>query len=527
MSKKDISRMLYYGDNLEVLELHVKDESVDLVYLDPPFNSQRDYNAFFAERDGSRAAAQILAFGDTWQWDQASATAYENLIESAPAEVAQVMRAFREFLGPSDMMAYLAMMAPRLVALHRVLKPTGSLFLHCDPTASHYLKLLLDAIFGPVNFRSEIIWQRTTNTGSSKAKAKRFSTDHDTILFYAKDRRQAKFIPQYRPFTPEYIRQYYIYDDDDGRGPYQVQALKTYSTERLEKLKQENRIVPGKGRVIRFKDYLKGKKGVAMNDIWTDIEPVNSNAKEKLGYPTQKPEALLERIINATTERGDVVLDPFCGCGTSVVAAQRLGREWIGIDITHLAINLIRRRLNDTFGSEMGLKVVGEPVSLSGAEELAGTDPYQFQWWALGLCHARPQEKKKGRDRGIDGRLYFHDEPGNGKTKQIIFSVKAGKTGPTHVRDLVGVIGREKAQIGVFICLQQPTVEMRKEAAEAGFYTSPWNGMKYARLQIIPVEDLLAGKRVEYPALTGGNQTFKAAPRHTKKDSEVLSLLPD
>jgi DNA modification methylase len=516
---------LYYGDNLDVLARHIKDESVDLIYLDPPFNSNQDYNVLFAEQDGSRAAAQIQAFQDTWRWDQGAAEAYVGVVEEG-GRVAQIMSAFRGFLGESNMMAYLAMMAPRLVELHRVLKPTGSLYLHCDPTASHYLKLLLDAIFGPENFRSEVIWERTTNTGSSKATARRFATDHDTILFYARDARQVVFTTQFRPYSERYIKHYYIHDDGDGRGPYQLQALKTYSADRFARLEADGRIVKGRGRYPRFKDYLRDKPGVPVNDIWTDIEPVNPIAREKLGYPTQKPEALLERIIRASSKEGDVVLDPFCGCGTTVAAAQKLNREWIGIDITHLAINLIRVRLRDTFGADAKFEVIGEPVTVEGAATLAAEDPYQFQWWALGLVGARPAEEKKGADRGIDGRLYFHDEGKGGKTKQVVISVKAGNTGPAHVRDLAGVLTRESAEIGVLITLHEPTPAMRKEAASGGFYTSPWG--KHPKVQLLTIADLLDGREIDYPGrVTGGNVTLKSAPKHKKKDSEVLDLLSD
>jgi SAM-dependent methyltransferase len=245
------------------------------------------------------------------------------------------------------------------------------------------------------------------------------------------------------------------------------------------------------------------------------IPPINSQAQERLGYPTQKPEALLERIIKASSNEGDVVLDPFCGCGTATAAAQKLKRRWIGIDITHLAITLIKHRLQSAFGKKAHYTVIGEPVDIGGAKELAAQDPYQFQWWALGLVGARPAEQKKGADQGIDGRLYFFDEnTGSGKTKQIIFSVKAGHVAVSHVRDLWGVIEREKAQIGVLISMEEPTQAMRTEAAKAGFYDPPFGGKEkhYPRLQLLTVTDLLQGKEVAYPAFKA-NVTFKAAPK--------------
>ena len=273
---------------------------------------------------------------------------------------------------------------------------------------------------------------------------------------------------------------------------------------------------------IRIKRYLEETKGVPLQALWDDIPPINSQSQERLGYPTQKPVALLERIIQASSNDGDIVLDPFCGCGTTIAAAQKLGRRWIGIDITQLAISLIRYRLGDSFGEDCGFQVIGEPTSLPDATVLAEQDPYQFQWWALGLVRARPVDEKKGADRGIDGRLYFHDEGKGGKTKQIIFSVKAGHVTVSHIRDLVGVISREKAQIGAFLSLRAPTSPMRREAASAGFYESPWG--KHPRIQLLTIEDLLGGKTVEYPQ--AADVTFKKAQRVRRAPSEKQKTLP-
>ena len=292
----------------------------------------------------------------------------------------------------------------------------------------------------------------------------------------------------------------------------------------MERLDREGRLYYTRskdGGTIRRKLYLDESPGVPASDIWTDIPPVNAQAQERLGYPTQKPEALLERIVKASSNPGDVVLDPFCGCGTAIAAAQKLDRQWIGIDITHLAIGLIRRRLRDTYGDQVKFKVVGEPVTEQDAEELAKQDPYQFQWWALGLVGARPADQKKGADKGIDGHLYFHDDTGS-KTKQILLSVKAGHTSVSHLRDLRGVLDREKAQIGVLISLQKPTQPMRTEAASAGFYESPW-GTKHPRLQILTIEELLDGKQIDYPR-GGANVTFKQAPRAATEIAETLPL---
>ncbi|MBI3090800.1 MAG: restriction endonuclease [Candidatus Tectomicrobia bacterium] len=517
---------LYYGDNLDVLRRYIPDESVDLVYLDPPFNSKATYNVLFAEKDGSRAAAQIKAFEDTWRWDKEAAAAYHEIVERGPQKVSEAIQAFRILLGYNDMMAYLTMMAPRLVELRRALKQTGSVYLHCDPTASHYLKLLMDAVFQPRNFRNEIIWKRTPFAGSSKARARQFPRSHDVILFYSGSEGETwKWNQPNKPYSDEYLARF-KWDDDDGRGPYRKTLLKTYSQETFDRLRSEGRLLPPQHPEAKwsYKQYLSESSGtVQIDDTWTDINAINPMARERLGYPTQKPEALLERIILASSNEGDTVLDPFCGCGTAIAVAQELQRTWVGIDITHLAITLIKHRLQDAFPARVPYKVVGEPVSLPDADALAKEDPYQFQWWALGLVGARPVEQKKGADRGIDGRLYFHDEgTAGGKTKQIVLSVKSGHTSVKDVRDLRGVLEREKAQVGVLLTRQEPTQPMREEAAGAGFYESPWR--KHPRLQILTVAELLGGKTIDYPPYNQVNVTFKKASKVKKKMGHQLSL---
>jgi hypothetical protein len=273
---------------------------------------------------------------------------------------------------------------------------------------------------------------------------------------------------------------------------------------------------------MQFSDEM---PGVPLQDLWTDIQPELGN--KNLGYPTQKPILLLERIIATSSNDGDLVLDPFCGCGTTIDAAQKLNRKWIGIDITHLAINLIRHRLRDAYGEDIAktYEVIGEPTSITDARVLAAQDPYQFQWWALGLVGARPAETKKGADKGIDGRLYFHDDPHGGKTKQVIFSVKAGKVSSQHVRDLRGVLEREKAEICVLVSMLNTTKDMRAEAADAGYYTSPWG--KHPKIQLLTIQELLEGKRIDMPAVTGANVTFKKAPKHKAKKQDQLDLVHD
>ena len=521
--------MLYYGDNLEVLRQHIGDETVDLVYLDPPFNSAQSYNVLFATHDGFRAAAQIKAFEDTWMWDESAARTYQEVVE-AGGKVSEVMQSFRLFLGYNDVLAYLSMMAPRLVELRRVLKPTGSIYLHCDATASHYLKLLMDAVFGVTNYRNEIIWQRT----SSHNDPKRYGRVHDTILFYTKSDEYV-WNQQYDAKDEDFFDSHDFEHDESGRpfrkrdltapyrgggsGQFEWKGKKppagrmwAYTKENMEVLEAEGRIVYTRTGMPRMKIYVDDLRGLPYQDVWVRPELwLNAAAKERLGYPTQKPEALLDRLIRSSSKAGALVLDPFCGCGTAVAAAQKLNRNWIGIDITHLAINLIRTRLRDAYGDAAQFEVIGEPVTQEDAKELAGTDPYQFQWWALGLVGARPAEQKKGPDKGIDGRLYFHDGSPGGKTRQIVFSVKAGHLNLSHVRDLRGVLEREKAAIGVLISLETPTRQMRSEAASAGFFETPWG--KHQRIQLLTVGELLDGKRVDYPRTTGVNRTFKQAPK--------------
>ena len=536
---------LYYGDNLDILRCYIKDESVDLIYLDPPFKSNQDYNVLFAEQNGTRAAAQIKAFEDTWRWDEIAARAYEEIV-IAGGRVANVMRSFRNFLGGNDMTAYLSMMAPRLVELRRILKTTGSIYLHCDTTASHYLKLLMDAVFGLVSFRNEIIWKRKYGKAGT---FKRFGTCTDSILFYVKTD-DALFHRQFRPNKPEYIEKFYRHVDEKGRRfridnlanpaerPHLMYEYKGYkppekgwaiSLEKMKQFDREGRLHFPKdksGRLAR-KRFLDELKGEQVQNLWDDIKMVGAQASERLGFPTQKPEALLERIIQASSNEDDVVLDPFCGCGTAVAVAQRLNRQWIGIDITHLAITLIKKRLFDTFGEEAKFKVLGEPVDLSGARELAKQNKFQFQWWALGLVNARPAEQKKGADQGIDGRRYFTDGKRR-KTEEIIFSVKGGHTSVKDVRDLGWVVEREAAAMGVIITLEEPTRDMRKEVAGAGFYHSDYQDTKHPRLQIVTLEELMSGKKLDLPVLAripATDMTFKKAPKSkAKRENQSLDF---
>ena len=515
-----MTNALYYGDNLTVLREHVPDESVDLVYLDPPFNSNASYNVLFREKSGEESPAQIKAFTDTWDWTEESQHTYENEIirnPSTPANVKEMVSAFHQFIGPNAMMAYLVMMTPRLVELRRVLKPTGSIYLHCDPTAGHYLKVLMDTVFGPTNFQTEITWKRTSAHNDSK----RFGQVKDSILFYSKTSDRT-WNPSYVPHDESYVSSFYRYEDDGGKyrldhiirtasmGPRPNLAYEYngYTPEwgwrttrsKLEDLDKSGLLVWSKTGRPYLKRYL--SSGQIPTNLWTDIGNVSAQAKERLGYPTQKPLALLERIIEASSNKGDVVLDPFCGCGTAIAAAHKLERQWIGIDITHLAVALMKNRLKTAFTILPGqdYSVVGEPVDVGGARALAEQDRYQFEFWAMSLLEAFPREqsKKKGADRGIDGVVYFIDGPKRDMHKAIV-QVKSGHVQSSQIRDLNWTVEREKAAMGLFITLEPPTQPMTTEAISAGLYHSDLWQRPYQKIQIRTVEELLAGNGFQMP----------------------------
>jgi len=485
----DWKNKLYFGDNLAILREHVQDETVDLIYLDPPFNSKATYNVLFREKSGEGSAAQITAFEDTWHWGQESEYAYQEIVRDSTKKLADLIQALRMFLGQNDMMAYLTMMAQRMSELHRVLKPTGSIYLHCDPTASHYIKLLMDAVFGYKYFRNEIIW--AYETGGIPRND--FSRKHDIIFRYTKSKK-------------------WIFNASEVMEPRSDEVLR--------------RIATGNPNATRSTGQFRHP-----SDVFR-IASINAMAKERLGYPTQKPEALLERIIAASSNEGDLVFDPFCGCGTSTTVSERLKRRWIGIDITHLAISLMRHRLNDTFGPELSpYEVIGDPKDLESARALAQDSEhegrYQFEWWSLGLVDARPahDNKKKGADKGIDGYINFFDD-NSGKAKTIIVQVKSGHVSSNHIRDLKGVLEREKAQIGVFITLEEPTRPMIEEAVTAGFYEPEhFPGNQYPRMQILTIGELLEGGKVQYPRMAP-DATFKRAQRHRRSSAKQSSFLP-
>lgn len=522
---------LYYGDNLKVLRESIRAETVDLIYLDPPFNSNASYNVLFKSPQGQEAAAQIQAFDDTWHWGESAEEAYSEVLRSGNAAAAEMLRAMRGFLGENDMMAYLAMMAVRLIELHRVLKPTGSLYLHCDPTASHYLKVLLDAVFGGRNYRNEIVWKRTN---AHNVKSKAFPKVHDTVFFYTKSD-QATWNKQFVGYSAEQLKRYEV--DADGRlytgqdltmaggseerkGEWRGTAPSPgrawgASLEQREEWWEAGLILTkrdGTPRLDGRKVFLDEKPGKQVDSLWTDIQRVGNTSEERLGYPTQKPVELLERILNASSNSGDVVLDPFCGCGTTIHAAQNLHRAWIGIDVTHLAIGLIERRLRKAFPG-VAFTTQGVPQDLASAQDLArrgrtdGRYYFEFEKWALSLIDAVPGNLgKRGADGGFDGNLYF------GRTGRGIVSVKAGdNVGRAMVGDLKGVMDRQKADLAVFLTLTPPTRPMVEEAASAGQVEV--DGVTVPRVQIVTIEEAmrLRDRAVRLPLKR--SDTFRAAAR--------------
>jgi DNA modification methylase len=538
---------LFFGDNLYILRDEIKNESVDLVYLDPPFNSKRDYNLLFKTPKGHDSDAQITAFDDSWHWGEQAEREFAELLHQENTDVSEMIQSLRRFLKESDMMAYLVMMTNRLLELHRVLKSTGSLYLHCDPTASHYLKITLDTIFGATNFRNEIIWKRRTGSSSAVHQSNKFGVCTDSIFFYAKSEK-ANLHPQYNMEAEgyqDYVEKFFKFTDENGRvyrladlsnpapRPNLMYEYKGYkppangwaiSREKMELWDKENRLyfpkdINGRIQRKRFLDELKGKP---VQSLWDDIEPIGAQAAERLGYPTQKPLALLERIIQASSNEGDVILDPFCGCGTAVHAAQKLQREWIGIDITHLAISLIEKRMKAAFPNIV-FEIYGTPKDYDGARNLAERDKYQFQWWACSLVDAQPyQGRKKGSDGGIDGLVFFQDDDKG--AKKIIVSVKGGEhVSVTMVKDLIATVEREKAAIGLFVTLAEPTKPMVTEAVSAGFYQSPKGD--FPKIQILTIADLLSGKaKPQFFDMSSGLHNFKKA-KIEKRKAEQKKLL--
>jgi len=514
---------LYFGDNLDILREYVANESVDLIYLDPPFNSQAHYNLLFERPKDERVSAQAGAFRDTWSWGDEAEWAFQHIMKIGGG-TARFIDALRSALNESDMMAYLVMMAVRLHELHRKLKPTGSLYLHCDPTASHYLKVVMDGIFGPAQFQNEIIWKRT----SAHSSAKRYGPVHDSILFYSRGS-EFTWNPQYLPYEAEYLDTFFDQTDPDGRRWKRTDLTGAgtrngetglrwrgidvtakgrhwaYPPSHLDKLDAAGRVhwPQKKDGMPRLKQYPEDLKGVPLQDVWTDIRPMHNLSTERTGYPTQKPLTLMDRIIKSSSNPGDLVLDPFCGCGTIIESAEKEGRQWIGIDVAIHAVKVIEARLLDLSersGKQTRYQMEGMPRDFASAAKLAEKDKYQFQWWANYLFNPHAlREQKKGADRGVDGELFFPNGPGR-PWGRMLTSVKGGEqVGPAMVRDFARVLEREEAQLGLFICLHPPTREMTREAASCGLADIVHEDIP--RLQIVAIEDWFKGKIPLLPPL--------------------------
>jgi DNA modification methylase len=510
-------RKLFFGDNLDILKEHVDDESVDLIYLDPPFNSNSDYNLLFRSSDGIAAGAQALAFEDTWRWGPAAEEAFRKIVQHGGAP-AKLVGSLRHWMQESDVMAYLVMMTVRLLELHRVLKPTGSLYLHCDPAASHYLKMMLDAIFGPTAFKSEIVWKRTNARGTRG----KWPAVHDILLFYTKSDKfyfvaqegagDAQRVP-HTLITGLDGRKYQTYEltgpgrrnGDSGkewRGFDPSRFNRHWGVQEAERdvLDLQGLIhFPSNGGFPRRRaaePFDPANRLVNVGDVWSDIDRLNQTAKERLGYPTQKPLALLERVISASSAAGDIVLDPFCGCGTTVHAAEKLGRGWIGIDVTNYAVKLISERLAASF-DDLAIEIDGRPQDFADAVALAERNKYQFQWWACDVIGAqRYRDRRKGPDGGVDGEILFLNGPrGVGR---IIVSVKGGKTlGVEAVRELRAVVDQQGADLGVLVSLADPSRDAINAALSAGVVRTVHG--EFPKLQLAPMRELFEGRRPRLP----------------------------
>ncbi|MDR1846577.1 MAG: restriction endonuclease [Bacteroidales bacterium] len=466
---------LHYGDNLNILRNNIADDSIDLCYIDPPFNSNRDYNQIY-NNTGTEDKAQATAFIDTWIWDKAAERGFEELLSNsrclATPQTINLIRGLQKVLGHDSLLAYIVSMALRVQEIHRVLKPTGSFYLHCDPTASHYLKLLLDSVFVPLggSLRNEMIWCYSRMAAKGQ---RQLSRCHDIIFWYSKGKK-------------------WIFNVDDIRLPYA-------ETSKARAGYKKTNLGGGtpKGEICELNEN--GK----FPEDWIQIPFIRG--KEYLGYPTQKPEALLERIIKASSNEGDLVLDAYCGCGTTVAVAQRLNRQWIGIDITYQSISLILKRLEEAYGKDLlnEIDISGSPRDIASAKALATKKDdrtrKEFEKWAI-LTYSNNRaviNEKKGADKGIDGIAYMMTD--KYETQEILFSVKSGKVGVAQIRDLRGVVEREGAASGIFITLQSPTKEMLKEATTAGYFTNPLTDQQINRIQIVSIESILNGERLQLP----------------------------
>jgi DNA modification methylase len=542
---------LFWGDNLDSLRRDIRDETVDLCYIDPPFNSKRTYHQIYNHKLESQDLAQEQAFVDSWTWDDRAREGYQEIISNGTGgytvQTIELIKGFRNVIGEGNLLAYLVSMTRRIVEIHRVLKSTGSFYLHCDPTSSHYLKLVLDGIFcgRDGDFKNEIVWQRSTAHNDTAQGLKKLGRIHDVLLFYTKTD-QWTWNPQFTAYNDEYLE--VRFKNSDRRGKYKdadltaakpggdtsyawrvkrqnggqwthdlsdewkaskegveykaskpsVGRFWAYSRENMIAFAREDRLHYFASGMPRLKQHVTEMPGVGLQDVWTDIPPINSQAQERLGYPTQKPEALLERIIQLSSNAGDLVLDAYCGCGTSVAVAQRLGRQWIGMDITYQAIAVILKRLEDTFpGQHVAEDVImdGIPRDVASAQALANKNDdrvrKEFEKWAV-LTYTRNRaviNYKRGADGGVDGTAYFYTSPS--ETDKVVFQAKSGGVERKDIAALKGDMEREKAAIGILITLEEPTQPMKAEAKRAGLYTHAFTGANYDRVQIVTIQEII------------------------------------
>lgn len=516
------SNRLFYGDNLTIMKGAIANSTIDLIYLDPPFNSQRNYNLIYKQLTGQPVPEQEEAFCDAWEMDPEKVEMMQRMPMvykeyGVDEDLAKFWDAWIRALRNTQprLLAYLLYMTIRLFEMRRILSSHGSIYLHCDPHASHYMKVIMDGIFGHENFRNEIIWKRTNAKGLAFT---RFASDHDVILCYGKGDR-VTWHTQYSAHDPDYVKRFYRFTEPNTGRRYRLADLTNpnrdrpnltyeflgvtrvwrWTKERMQTAYDKGIIVQSKpGGVPVLKRYLDEQEGTPLDDVWTDIRPIQSQSKERLGYPTQKPLALLRRIIAASTNEGDVVFDPFCGCGTAIYASHLLNRKWIGCDIAILSIQLVRDVLLKRYGLEEGknYSIDGVPRSVEAARVLFEKDARQFQHWAVELAQGFASAKFSG-DRGIDGRIHFEIKEG---LKHMVISVKGGsKPTPVWMRELSGVVQREEdAKMGGLICLETPTKGMLNEVTDGGIYS--YGGKDYHRLQIRTIQDLLDGKWFDTPS---------------------------
>lgn len=524
------NRTLVRGDNLEEMR-KFPDACIDLIATDPPFNSKRDYFVPYRDQHGQEPDTLVRAFTDTWNWGEAAEDAYQYLLVEEGGQIGDTVQGLRQFLNETPMMAYLVMMAIRIVEMHRILKSTGSLYLHCDPSASHYLKIILDAIFSANNFRNEIVWQRT----SAHNDGNRFGRVHDIILFYSKGQKPL-WNPIYTEHDAEYVEKFYRHEDERGRYrigdltaagvrqgesgqpwrgvnptavgrhwgiphrkscPENVQLPEGYENfsvqKKLKALDASGLIYwPPRGRVPGFKRYLSTSKGRRVHDIITDVNPLSGQSKERTGYPTQKPIELYKRIVTASSNEGDLILDPFCGCGTTLMAAEELNRYWIGIDLTYLAIGAVRQRIEERFPQiRNAVTVIGTPENEEQALELARNTPHAFEEWCVTHVLKFKSNAKKVADGGIDGTFRFPIGSVKGRQAfgKAVAQVKGGNYTLSHIRDFRTAMQNVEADLGVFVVTAPPTRGMQTEAARAGTYRHPFLDMETPVLQIYELQN--------------------------------------